>query len=465
MLQALKLDAQSPAPPRNREAEPQTGMEAGFAAFLAQAAWLPPAPPTAAPPAPSQAKTTDSPSREVRPSRDRSEARPEASEPRKATVDEAPAARTDQAEGSAAAKGSQPAGTEEPRTPASAEAPTPQGPDSRKAASAAPPATPLPGESLEVAPTATAPNQAPVPSASSGGPRAVSAASPGRLEAALGKPPASTATARPVEALELRLQVEPEAARTWSATGTVLRPLQEFLAQPRPPLETPVPIREASPPPPPAAEQAPTSGSGSAPSTPQPESPLPAAAALLNATAAVKTTLAPRDASLRTAPVASPVGAAGAVQAATTLEAPQPLSQSRTAPPVLQVEGSIRWMIQNRHRGAELHLQPESLGRITIRITVEGTEVHARVWASEATTLPLLQEHRTHLEQALREQGLNLGSFDLNQGGRGDASQEPHRSQANRPVSPLEGAEAPQQDLPTADARIPGGARLLEVFA
>ena len=56
MLQALKLDGQTPPAPRNRESEGgSTGLDAGFAAFLAQAAWLPasslPAPQPSAEPA------------------------------------------------------------------------------------------------------------------------------------------------------------------------------------------------------------------------------------------------------------------------------------------------------------------------------------------------------------------------------------------------------------------------------
>ena len=40
MLQALKLDGQTPPAPRNRESEGgSTGLDAGFAAFLAQAAF------------------------------------------------------------------------------------------------------------------------------------------------------------------------------------------------------------------------------------------------------------------------------------------------------------------------------------------------------------------------------------------------------------------------------------------
>jgi flagellar hook-length control protein FliK len=95
----------------------------------------------------------------------------------------------------------------------------------------------------------------------------------------------------------------------------------------------------------------------------------------------------------------------------------------RASPVFNQVEGSIRWILQNKSQGAELQLHPDSLGRVTIQLRVEGQEVHARLWASEASSVPILQEHKALLEASLREQGLKLGSFDLQFGARHDQAQ------------------------------------------
>jgi len=83
-----------------------------------------------------------------------------------------------------------------------------------------------------------------------------------------------------------------------------------------------------------------------------------------------------------------------------------------------QVDGTIRWLVKNQDQGAELQLHPESLGRLQIKLKVEGSVVHAKVWASDAAAVPVLQEHRASLEASLKSQGLTLGSFDLQHGHR-----------------------------------------------
>ena len=70
------------------------------------------------------------------------------------------------------------------------------------------------------------------------------------------------------------------------------------------------------------------------------------------------------------------------------------------------------------HAAVELEMHPESLGQVTIHLKVEGGEVHARLWITEPASVQAVQEDRPHLEQSLKEQGLQLGSFDLQQGHR-----------------------------------------------
>jgi hypothetical protein len=82
------------------------------------------------------------------------------------------------------------------------------------------------------------------------------------------------------------------------------------------------------------------------------------------------------------------------------------------------VEGGLRWMLRVGTQEARLQLHPEALGQVTIHLKVEGGEVHARLWITEPASVQAVQEGRPHLEQALREQGLQLGSFDLHQGQR-----------------------------------------------
>lgn len=155
-----------------------------------------------------------------------------------------------------------------------------------------------------------------------------------------------------------------------------------------------------------------------------------------------------------------------------TLNAPTTLVQNpapvATAPhpAMTQVEGSIRWLLNRDRPGAELQLHPEALGRVTIQLRVEGGEVHARIWATEPTTVPLLQEHKGHLELSLREQGLQLGSFDLHQGQRGGQNpteQAPWQGHLSR-LPFVTGPES-RQETPLGFPALSTHRGLVEVFA
>ena len=75
-------------------------------------------------------------------------------------------------------------------------------------------------------------------------------------------------------------------------------------------------------------------------------------------------------------------------------------------------------MLKGGAQEAQLQLHPEALGQVTIHLKVEGGEVHARIWVTEAASVQAVREGRPHLELSLKEQGLHLGSFDLQQGRR-----------------------------------------------
>ena len=111
--------------------------------------------------------------------------------------------------------------------------------------------------------------------------------------------------------------------------------------------------------------------------------------------------------------------------------------------PVLQIEGGLRWMLKGGAQEAQLQLHPESLGQVTIHLKVEGGEVHARLWITEPASVRTIQEGRPHLESALREQGLQLGNFDLQQGHR--PHQEPPAPAAARERALPEGTPARQE--------------------
>ncbi len=162
-------------------------------------------------------------------------------------------------------------------------------------------------------------------------------------------------------------------------------------------------------------------------------------------------------------PTAVRPAAAPAPEAAATLLSP-PLAKAAgpvgAAPapaavpvPVNQVARALAWMQQSGTSEASLQLHPESLGQVGIRLRVSGGEVHARLWVSESASLQVIQDGRAHLEAALRDQGLQLGSFDLQHGHR-PFQQAPSApgAPAPEPPAPLAaGQEAPPERLPTLE--------------
>ncbi|HWQ08552.1 MAG TPA: flagellar hook-length control protein FliK, partial [Holophaga sp.] len=118
-----------------------------------------------------------------------------------------------------------------------------------------------------------------------------------------------------------------------------------------------------------------------------------------------------------------------------------------------QVDGSVRWILQKKGSSAELQLHPDSLGRVTIQLKVEGQEVHAKLWASEASTLPVLQEHKAFLEASLKEQGLSLGSFTLQTGTQQHHAQTPFQEQAAGAVPGRASSFAVKQEIPSQTAQ------------
>lgn len=149
----------------------------------------------------------------------------------------------------------------------------------------------------------------------------------------------------------------------------------------------------------------------------------------------------------------------------TAMNAATPKDSHSTAT-FAQLDNSIKWMLNTDIKGAELQLHPEALGRLVIQIKMEGGEVHTRLWASEPSTVPILQDQKSALENSLRQQGLQLGSFDLQQG-RQDGTRFAQNSEYfASPHGPRNDAETPT----IAVERVPspsrlGGARLIEVFA
>lgn len=142
--------------------------------------------------------------------------------------------------------------------------------------------------------------------------------------------------------------------------------------------------------------------------------------------------------------------------------APLPNTPAQPSPLVTQVSGGVRWMLQGGSQEAQLQLHPDSLGQVTIHLRVEGGEVHARLWVTEASSVQAVQEGRPHLEASLKEQGLQLGSFDLQQGQRPFQEAPATPAYPDRPV--LEVAPA-GQEAPSLPAAAILNSRHVELYA
>lgn len=214
------------------------------------------------------------------------------------------------------------------------------------------------------------------------------------------------------------------------------------------------PLRAAAPPSPPSAgpsapeaasptSEAPKSASAE-PLTPRPEGIRvdPPKAEVIHPEVARTPAPGPLREPLGALPAAAPV--------AEVVAAPRTLP----SPVVTQVEGTLRWMVKGPVPEARLQLHPESLGKVSIELKVEQGQVHAKVLVQEPAAMQALQEGRASLEAALKQSGLQLGSFDLQQGGGASHhAPEPHpaplpsgRGEEGRPHAARQ--EAPPGPLP-----------------
>ena len=299
----------------------------------------------------------------------------------------------------------------------------------------------------------TAPAPAPPPAQAQAAPAAAPAApadSRGNVQASSGDDITQVVP-------DLKLQVQYGAADP----GTAKAPLTEFVNQ--------VPVESATP----------------ALAAAVQDALQPANASALGATALAQTVLAAGTVASQAQPTPTAAGAGGAdlaasaasaqagaaavpgafgavrVTAAASSQAQLPLSAQQQGV-LSQVDGTIRWLVKNQDKGAELQLHPESLGRVQVQLKVDGNVVHARVWASEASAVPLLQNHKSFLESSLQSQGLTLGSFDLQQGRRQEQAPLPEQAQAAA-ASPVQAAVG--QESPDAPAAVPASSSRIEFVA
>jgi flagellar hook-length control protein FliK len=145
--------------------------------------------------------------------------------------------------------------------------------------------------------------------------------------------------------------------------------------------------------------------------------------------------------------------------AARPAAAPAPrLDTAPAAPPAApdaelpdQIVQSLRLQITSGGGEARVHLRPEYLGELTVRVVVQDGVVSARLEAERPAVREWIERHEMSLRQALGEQGLTLDALQVSDHGaddpldRGDRESDAEREAPERRRRPR---RDPDEDAP-----------------
>jgi hypothetical protein len=125
-------------------------------------------------------------------------------------------------------------------------------------------------------------------------------------------------------------------------------------------------------------------------------------------------------------PSAAPVAGGPPAAPADSSGAPSAGASAPSMSPVAQVQTALRHAAATKSDRIDIHLQPETLGAIEVRLHFyDDGSVAAQVTAEHADTLRLLAADAPQLEQSLRDSGLQAQAGCLAFSLRGDADQQP----------------------------------------
>lgn len=109
-----------------------------------------------------------------------------------------------------------------------------------------------------------------------------------------------------------------------------------------------------------------------------------------------------------------PVSEGRTVMTRMGLEGPQAQSVLR------QVADHLSASVRQAPREVVIKLEPEALGKLKVKVTVELEQVSAQVFAENSKVVSLLKGNQGELQQQLKDQGFDLNSFDVRQGFQSD---------------------------------------------
>lgn len=132
---------------------------------------------------------------------------------------------------------------------------------------------------------------------------------------------------------------------------------------------------------------------------------------------------------------------------------PRPV-MAKLPEPLRPVVMTLRNLAAEGREEVRLQLQPESLGRVEVRLHYDGAEVQVHLSAETAQTSTLLQSHAPDLRAALVEAGVSVGQLSVTVGdGRSPGSQSSFDSQDRQAFTPGGAGEHAPHESAAAPAR------------
>ncbi len=174
---------------------------------------------------------------------------------------------------------------------------------------------------------------------------------------------------------------------------------------------------------------------------------------------AAATTPQEHSAALRGEAVLTPIPAQLAT--ATRLEAPVGTQQWNG-----EIANKVTWMVTRNEQRADLVLNPPSLGRIEVSVSVNGDNATAVFTSINPAVREALEGAMPRLREALLEAGINLGQTQV---GSESPQQSPERDKSGDNSGSALAAADIESDAPGANASTPtnfrGARSLVDVFA
>lgn len=125
-----------------------------------------------------------------------------------------------------------------------------------------------------------------------------------------------------------------------------------------------------------------------------------------------------------------------------------------------QVTMKIRLMAGENKQELEMHLKPDNLGKLSLKIVHERGEVLARITAENEQVKSILESNMQLLKDALEKSGYSVQSLDVSVGNQNSENRSTHQQGQNNKRSHI---EEPVSVLTPSDIRRVSGSRLYDL--